>query len=110
AHLVESSDSGALVSLVSKQDRSDINKLEGELAHGPKELTLPKTVTEELQRRSNKPKKKRKRSNNGRKRKKKNNDTGLPQPSYEKLSSGKEGSKKKDKKSGVIGMLKNLFS
>lgn len=110
AHLVESSDSGALVSLVSKQDRSDINKLEGELAHGPKELTLPKKVKEELQRRRNKTKKKRKRSNNGRKRKKKNNDTGLPQPSYEKLSGGKEGSKKKDKKSGVIGMLKNLFS
>lgn len=120
--LVGSGKATRLVSLVSKQDRSDINKIEEELAQVPKELELPKKVKQKLEERKKNQKKpssksgsKKQRNGNkkNRKSKKKSKDSGLelPRPSYDKLSGGKSGSSnKKDKKSGVIQMLKNLFS
>lgn len=114
--LVGSGKARRIISLVSKQDRSDINKLEEKLGQAPKELPLPQKVKQKLKERSKKKKqsgsKKQRNGNNKKKRKKKKEDSGLelPKPSYDKLSGGKSGSSKKDKKSGIIEMLKNLFS
>lgn len=123
--LVGNGKAARIISLVSKQDRSDINKIEEELGEVPKELALPKKVNQKLkerrksqkkpnsQKRHNGKNKTRKSKSKGRsKSKKESKDSGLelPRPSYDKLSGGKSGSKEKDEKSGVIQMLKNLFS
>ncbi|NGP87234.1 DEAD/DEAH box helicase [Fodinibius halophilus] len=120
ADLVGSGKASRVVSLVSKQDRSDINELESTLKQAPKELNLPKKVKEKLKERKKKKKKgkkkskhkKKKRHNNGRnkRKKKKKDDLELPRPSYDKLSGGRKGQAKKDQKSGVIGLIKELFS
>jgi superfamily II DNA/RNA helicase len=117
AGLVGSGKASKLVSLVSKQDRSDINKLEKALGQAPKELPLPKKVKQKLKERKKKKSKKKhgkrskKRRNNGRgKKRKKSSDLELPRPSYDKLSGGKKGDEKEDEKSGVIGLIKKLFS
>jgi len=117
AGLVGSGKASKLVSLVSKQDRSDINKLEKALGQAPKELPLPKKVKQKLKERKKKKSKKKhgkrskKRRNNGRgKKRKKKSDLELPRPSYDKLSGGKKGDEIEDEKSGVIGLIKKLFS
>jgi superfamily II DNA/RNA helicase len=122
ASLVGSGKASRLVSLVSKQDRSDINVLESKLGEAPKELELPQKVKQKLKERkkgnkSNKSSKKsskssnqkKKRRNNGRK-KEKSDDLELPRPSFDKLSGGRQGKAKKDQKSGVISLIKELFS
>lgn len=117
--LVGSGRASRIVSLVSKQDRSDINKIAKELGPAPAELDLPAKVKQKLKERQKKKKKsgaKKRRNGNknnkNRNRQKKGSEKGmeLPRPSYDKLSGGKKGSGKKDKKTGVIEMLKNLFS
>lgn len=118
ASLVGAGKTSQLVSLVSKQDRSDINDLESTLEQAPKELDLPRAVQEELKKRKkNKGKKKQKRGqkkksrqNGQSKQKKKSTDMELPRPSFDKLSGGRKGKAKKDQKSGVIGLIKELFS
>lgn len=115
ASLVGDGKASRVISLVSKQDRSDINNLENELGQAPKELSLPNKVKEKLNQRKkqkHKSKKKRgKKSRNGRKKqKKKDNDMELPRPSFDKLSGGRSGDVKQDQKSGVINLLKKLFS
>ncbi len=118
AGLIGSGKASRLVSLVSKQDRSDINELESELGQAPKELPLPDKVKQKLKERKKKKKKKpQKRSNrkrssrNGRgKKKKKNDELSLPRPSYDKLSGGRKGEAPKDQKTGVIRLIKKLFS
>lgn len=98
-----------LISLVSKQDRSDINKLESTLGNAPKEQPLPKEVKKQLKERKKGKKSGKKNRNNGRN-KKKENEMELPKPTFDKLSGGRKGKKQDDKKSGVIGMIKQLFS
>lgn len=119
AGLVGSGTASRIVSLVSKQDRSDINELENTLGQAPKELPLPDKVKQKLKERKQKKKKSRggKRDNrskrggrNGRGKKKKDNDLQLPRPSYDKLSGGRKGEAPKDQKDGVIGLIKKLFS
>lgn len=104
--LLSSNKKSRLVSLVSKQDRSDINKLEKELKNAPKEWSLPKSAQKQKKKRNSK------KRQNGHRKKKKKEDKGmeLPQPDYNQLSGGKNGEQQKDKKSTVIGMLKSLFS
>jgi superfamily II DNA/RNA helicase len=116
AGLIDSGTASRLVSLVSKQDRSDINKLESALGQAPKELPLPDEVQQKLKERKKKKKKSKKKkerpkrgSQNGRGKHKKDDELQLPRPSYEKLSGGRKGDKKKDQKSGVIGLIKRLF-
>lgn len=118
AGFVGSGTASRIVSLVSKQDRSDINELENSLGQAPKELPLPEKVKQKLEKRKKQKKKKSrednrdkqsKQSNNGRG-KKKNDELQLPRPSYDKLSGGKKGDTPKDQKSGVIGLIKKLFS
>lgn len=126
--LVGSGKAARIISLVSKQDRGDINKIEEELGEVPKELALPKKVKQKLKERKknqkksdsgkrhsgkNKSPKQKSKSKGKHKSKKGSKDNGLelPRPSYDKLSGGKSGSSKDaDEKSGVIQMLKNLFS
>ena len=121
AGLVGSGKAARLVSLVSKQDRSDINKLESSLGQAPKELPLPEKVQQKLEERKkkkNQKKSKKKRgqrpnrgSKNGRGKKGKEDEMQLPRPSYDKLSGGRKGdSSQKDEKDGVIGLIKKLFS
>lgn len=119
AGLVGSGKASRLVSLVSKQDRSDINQLENELGQPPKERPLPKEVKQKLKQRKKKKATKKKRGksskrNNGRgkqkKKSSKDDDMQLPRPSYDKLSGGRKGDNKKDDKDGVIGLIKKLFS
>lgn len=121
AGLVGSGKASRIVSLVSKQDRSDINELENTLGQAPKELPLPDKVKQKLKERKKQKKKKSqggkhhkksKRGNrNGRgKKKKKDDELQLPRPSYDKLSGGRKGNSPKDQKDGVIGLIKKLFS
>jgi superfamily II DNA/RNA helicase len=125
AGLIDSGNASRLVSLVSKQDRSDINELESSLGQAPKELDLPQKVQQKLEERkkkkqqsknkSNKQQKKRNRPNrgskNGRGKKKKDDGLELPRPNYEKLSGGRKGDgTKQDEGSGVMGLIKKLFS
>src|SRR5699024_12858612 len=100
-----------ITSPVSRQERSDINKLEKELGEVPEELELPKKVQLKLKERSKKKSESKKRHNGNNKKRpkksKKEDAMELPRPTYDKLSGGKTGDPKKDKKSGVIEMLKN---
>ncbi len=116
ADLVGSGKASRIVSLVSKQDRSDINDLENQLGEAPKELPLPGKVKQKLKERRSKKKTKGKRgkkSSNGRDKKSKKERGSkfeLPRPSYDKLSGGRSGSDDEDDKSGMIGFFKKLFS
>lgn len=115
ADLVGSGKASRVVSLVSKQDRSDINDLENQLGEAPKELPLPDEVKQKLKERKKKKSKgkRSKSSNNGRGKKAKKereNKFELPRPSYDKLSGGRSGSDEDDDKSGMIGFIKKLFS
>lgn len=116
ADLVGSGKASRIVSLVSKQDRSDINDLENQLGEAPKELPLPGKVKQKLKERRNKKKskgKRGKRSRNGRdkkSRKERDSKFELPRPSYDKLSGGRSGSDEENDKSGMIGFFKKLFS
>ena len=122
ASLVGHGKASRLVSLVSKQDRSDINKLENALGKAPKELPLPDAIKKQLKERKKKKKSGKKSRNkkqrgrgrgskNGRgKKKKKDDEMHLPRPSYDKLSGGRKGDTPKDEKSTVIGLIKKLFS
>jgi len=121
ASLVGHGKTSRVVSLVSKQDRSDINNLENALGEPPKELNLPDKVKQKLKQRKKKKssgkkqKKKRgkkgSRNGRGKKKKKKDDEMHLPRPSYDKLSGGRKGdTKQDDEKSTVIGLIKKLFS
>lgn len=115
ASLVGSGKASRLISLVSKQDRGDINKLESALGQAPKELSLPEQVKQKLKERKKQKSSKKKgggKRNNGRdkQKKKKDDDLELPKPSFDKLSGGRQGDTKKDERDGVIGLIKKLFS
>ena len=108
AGLVGSGKAGRIVSLVSKQDRSDINKLENELGQSPEELPLPKEVQQKLKERKEKKKKPKKGKKD--KKKKQGKKLELPRPSYDKLSGGREGKKEKDETGAIIGLIKKIFT
>lgn len=117
AGLVSEGKAGRIVSLVSKQDRSDIRELSNELGEAPEELPLPGEVKKKLKERKNKnrgrnrnkSKKKRGSHNHGESRKRqKKKELELPRPSYDKLSGGRAGNKGEEE--GVIGFFKKLFS
>lgn len=103
---------GHIVSLVSKQDQSDISQLENELGQTPEEIPLPDKVKQKLKQRKNNKKRSR---NNGRskkshgRQKQKDNEMQLPQPSYDKLSGGRSGNYD-EKETGIVKFFKKLFS
>lgn len=122
-----------IVSLVSKQDRSDIKEIIEQLGYAPEELPLPEEVDASKNGQKKQGSKKSSRSKsrqkgNGKKSsgqrsssrrskkprpgsvtKKAGEPSGLPKPSYDKLSGGRSGEKESEPK-GVLGFFKKLFS
>lgn len=125
ANLVGEGKASRIVSLVSKQDQSDIRELKNEIGQSPEELPLPDKVKQKLEERKKKGKGKSKGKGKGRSKNKKQSrpkrgakkergqkeEKGkmeLPRPSYEKLSGGRTG--EEDERSGVVEFFKKLFS
>lgn len=121
AELVGSKKAGQMVSLVSKMDRDDIEKITNEVGYAPEEIKLPEEVKKKKKGKSsnnkkrdknqNKPHNKTRRGSSNNKRTKKKKETadksyGLPRPSYDGLSGGREG----DRSGGVFGWVKKLFN
>ena len=120
AELVGSGKATQIVSLVSKMDREDIEKITNEVGYAPEEIKLPEEVKEKKRsknkssgnkkssnNRSNKTR--RGSSSNNRNKKKKAKSAkkhGLPRPNYDGLSGGREG----DTSGGVFGWVKKLFN
>lgn len=118
ADLVGDGKATRIISLVSKQDRSDINAICKSLGYAPEEVPLPKSVKDKLSTRGKKSKSKSKRGGRGKGRgrsNKKKKRSGrklheLPRPTFDQLEGGRTGKKKKKKeKKGIIGFIKNLF-
>lgn len=140
AELVGDGKATKILSLVSRQDRSDINTICDSLGYAPKELPLPKEVKEQGNsgssskkgRQSNGKQKKHGSSNKGRGKrgsrggrgkqgkskrsgsKGRNGDEkykGLPRPTFDQLDGGRTGKQQeKEEKIGIIGFFKKLFS
>lgn len=130
AELVGKGKAARIVSLVSKMDKDDIDEIVKKVGYAPTELPLPEEVKEKKSR-SKKSEKDKKGKSSGknksqseddrdRKRRKKpkkqeeKNTNGLPRPSYDGLSGGKEGKKNKKRPSpgksdGAFGWIKKLF-
>jgi hypothetical protein len=93
--------------LVSKQDRDDISELQDELGQIPDEEPLPDEVKEKVKKRREK------KASNGRQKRQskqdKKQEMELPQPSYDKLSGGRNGNHDKEE-TGVVKFFKKLFS
>jgi superfamily II DNA/RNA helicase len=130
AELVGNGKAARIVSLVSKMDKDDIDEIVKKVGYAPTELPLPKEVKEKKGRgkKSDNDKNRKKSDKNShkknddrdRKRRKKpkkqkpKKTNGLPRPSYEGLSGGKEGKKNKKrptpgKSDGAFGWIKKLF-
>lgn len=117
AELVGDGKATRIISLVSKQDRSDIKTICKELGYAPEEVPLPKSVKDKLSSRG-KSKSKNKRGGRGKGRGRSNKKKKrparklheLPRPTFDQLEGGRTGKKKKKKeKKGIIGFIKNLF-
>jgi superfamily II DNA/RNA helicase len=125
AALLSSDSKSRIVSLVSKQDRSDINELQNDLGQTPDEIALPEKVKQKLkERKQNKSSNNKNNNNNGRqkksrgkrqrnqnnqKRQKRGDGMELPRPSYDKLSGGRAGDHD-EKETGIVKFFKKLFS
>lgn len=118
ANLVGSGKATRIVSLVSKQDQSDIKELKNEIGQSPEELPLPDKVVEKLEERKKKsrnnkkkdtrPKRGSRGKGKGGKKERDKNKMELPRPSYEKLSGGRSG--EEDERTGVVEFFRKLFS
>lgn len=138
AELVGNGKAARIVSLVSKMDKDDIDRITKEVGYPPSELSLPVEVEEKKKKKSGKKSgskgkssgNSRNRNNNrnngngrgrnnnqkGRnnrgsgksKRSKKKDDLSLPRPTYDGLSGGRDGHQKKES-GGVFGWVKKLF-
>tara|TARA_R110001599_G_scaffold280864_2_gene482411 strand:- start:125940 stop:127631 length:1692 start_codon:yes stop_codon:yes gene_type:complete len=118
AELVGSGKASQIVSLVSKMDREDIERITNEVGFAPEEIKLPEEVKNKKKRNNSTSKKKnqsgsnktrRGTSNNNRNKNKKAKSAkkhGLPRPNYDGLSGGREG----DRSGGVFGWVKKLFN
>ena len=134
AELVGNGKAARMVSLVSKMDKDDIDEIVKKVGYAPTEIPLPEEVKEKKKKKgsSKKSGKKGKSSNNKNKKKKsssgndnrdrkrrekpkeKKSTNGLPRPSYDGLSGGKEGDSngkrpKPSKSDGAFGWIKKLF-
>jgi superfamily II DNA/RNA helicase len=120
AELIGNGKATRITSLVSKQDRKDIKEIIEELGYAPEELPLPDSVKDKKKSKRSGGRKGKKRSSGKkqhRPKKKKSRPkpeekptTGLPRPSYDKLSGGRSGKKEKKKDKGIVGFFKKLFS
>jgi len=113
AELVGSGKAAQMVSLVSKMDRDDIDKITKEVGFAPEEIKLPEEVKKKKQKPSSNKNKsnKTRRGSSSKSRKKKEKEIpkegyGLPRPNYDGLSGGREG----ERSGGVFGWVKKLFN
>lgn len=116
AELVGDGKASRIISLVSKQDRNDINTICNSLGYAPEEVPLPKTVKEKLSGTGAalQPKKSKKtsvKSKPGRQSKPKKKGGPkklgeLPRPTFDQLEGGRAG---KPQKKGLFGFIKKLF-
>lgn len=129
AELVGDGKATKILSLVSKQDRGDIKEICNSLGYAPKELPVPKEVKEQ---KSSSPAKGKKSSSNDKpkskpkpqksskesptkkkdkqpRRSKSKKAKGLPRPTFDQLSGGREGSESEKEKRGLVGFFKKLF-
>lgn len=125
AELVGNGKATKITSLVSKQDRSDIQSICNSLGYAPEEVPLPKKVKEKVSSKRSSGSKKRNASGKGkgkhkntstfkkkpkqkkRGKKKRSKLEGLPRPTFDQLEGGRTGSKKEKK--GFFGFIKKLF-
>lgn len=120
ADLIGDGKATRIISLVSKQDRSDINEIINELGYAPEEVALPESLKKKKQDSGGKGKGKKNQRQAARNtrsskqkrgsRPQKDEPMGLPRPSYDKLSGGRSGKKKKEENTGFVGFIKKLFS
>lgn len=104
-----------MVSLVSKIDKKDMDEIVEQVGHAPVEIPLPEEVKEK-KKRKREPSQSRKSSGPSRQKKvqqkKKESSNGLPRPTYDGLSGGREGNRKRPAPSeggGAFGWIKKLF-
>ena len=117
AELISGGKATRILSLVSKQDRSDIQSICDSLGYAPEEVPLPKTVKKKItssKSRSGKSGKKSKRGDRGKsgkshKKQKRGSRKleGLPRPTFDQLDGGRNG--KEDERKGFVGFIKKLF-
>lgn len=124
ADLVGDGKATRMISLVSIQDREDIEAICDSLGFAPEEIPLPKAVKQKVSNQDkpkpkesssskSTPKNKKKQSKGGGKKKRdippknKMNIHELPRPTYDQLEGGRSG---KPKKKGLVGFFKNLFN
>jgi hypothetical protein len=101
-----------------------------DLGYAPEEIPLPEIVTKKKDHKTGKGKQNKRGKGNGRGDRKRaagkkqsrpstktrrpgsgdDKPMGLPRPSYDKLSGGRSGKKKKKQEKGIIGFFKKLFS
>lgn len=123
AELVGRGKAARIVSLVSKMDKDDIDEIVKKVGYAPTELPLPEEVKEKKSRGKNKSNKSsgKKKTNNKKREKKRRqpkkekNSNGLPRPTYDGLSGGKEGDENGKRPSpsssdGAFGWIKKLFN
>jgi superfamily II DNA/RNA helicase len=119
AELVGDGKATRILSLVSKQDRGDIQTICKSLGYAPEEVPLPKSVKDKVspdKKGKKKSSKQSKSRNNKRGKSKKRNNRqkesgkhhGLPRPTFDQLEGGRSGKKKEEK--GLVGFFKKLFS
>ncbi|MAO65464.1 MAG: hypothetical protein CL666_10735 [Balneola sp.] len=125
AELVGRGKAARIVSLVSKMDKDDIDEIVKKVGYAPTELPLPEEVKEKKSRGKNNNKSNKssgKKKNNNKKREKKRRQpkkekqsNGLPRPTYDGLSGGKEGDENGKRPTpsssdGAFGWIKKLFN
>lgn len=122
ADLVGDGKATRMISLVSKQDREDIDTICKSLGYAPEEIPLPKAVKQKVSGQDKdkpEPKSKSSSRNNKKKQPKKEpkkkrqaphksklNIKELPRPTYDQLDGGRTG---KPQKKGLVGFFKKLF-
>jgi superfamily II DNA/RNA helicase len=119
AELVGDGKKTRIISLVSKQDRSDIQSICDSLGYAPEEVPLPKGVKSKAEKKgkssgrnkSGNQKKSRSggRSKKPREKKKGRKMKGLPRPTFDQLEGGRSGDQS-DEKKGIVGLIKKIFS
>lgn len=121
ADLVGDGKATRMISLVSRQDREDIETICKSLGYAPEEIPLPKAVKKKVSGQDkSEPKSKNSSRNNKKKQSKKEpkkkrqaphksklNIKELPRPTYDQLDGGRTG--KPQKKEGLLGFFKKLF-
>jgi len=120
AELVGDGKKTRIISLVSKQDRSDIQSICDSLGYAPEEVPLPKGVKAKAEKKGKKSSgkgksDKQKKSRSGgrpkkpREKKKGRKMKGLPRPTFDQLEGGRTGDRS-DEKKGIVGLIKKIFS